>query len=67
MRKANQVEISGTGTARFSRYFPLFYAHMAIGDSSATDSQSKGRGFESRQKRRENFLLQDKLSVLTLI
>ena len=27
----------------------------------------KGRGFKSRQKRRENFLLQGQLSVLTLI
>ena len=33
----------------------------------APDSWSKGRGFESRQERRENLLLQGQLSVLTLI
>ena len=33
----------------------------------APDSWSKGREFESRQKRRENFLLQSQLCVLTLI
>ena len=33
----------------------------------APDSGSKGRGFESRQERRENFLLRGQLSVLTLI
>ena len=32
-----------------------------------TDSCPKGLGFESRQERRENFLLQGQLSVLTLI
>ena len=32
----------------------------------ASDSWSKGPGFESRQERRENFLLQGQLSVLTL-
>ena len=40
------------------------------GDSSvvrAPDSWLKGRGFESLQERRENFLLQGRLSVLTLI
>ena len=40
------------------------------GDSSvvrAPDSRSKGRGFESLLERRENFLLQGQLSVLTLI
>ena len=40
------------------------------GDSSvvrAADSWLKGRGFESLQERRENFLLQVRLSVLTLI
>ena len=40
------------------------------GDSSVVrepDSWSKGRGFESLQERRENFLLQGQLSVLTLI
>ena len=46
--------------------------HMVImgsEDSSvvrASDSWSKGRGFESRQERRENFLLRGRLSVLTL-
>ena len=33
----------------------------------ASDSRSKGPGFEFRQERRENFLLQGQLSVLTLI
>ena len=33
----------------------------------APDSWLKGRGFESRQERRDNFLLQGQLSVLTLI
>ena len=40
------------------------------GDSSvvrALDSWLKGRGFESLLKRQENFLLQGRLSVLTLI
>ena len=40
------------------------------GDSSvvrAPDSWLKGRGFESLLERRENFLLQGRLSVLTLI
>ena len=40
------------------------------GDSSvvrAPDSLLKGRGFESLLERRENFLLQGRLSVLTLI
>ena len=31
----------------------------------APDSWSKGRGFESLQERRENFLFQGQLSVLT--
>ena len=33
----------------------------------APDSWLKGRGFESLQERRENFLLQGRLSVLTLL
>ena len=33
----------------------------------SSDSWSKGRGFEFRQERRENFLLQGQLSVLTYI
>ena len=40
------------------------------GDSSVVrgpDSWLKGRGFESLQERRENFLLQGLLSVLTLL
>ena len=40
------------------------------GDSSvvrAPDSWLKGRGFESLLERRENFILQGRLSVLTLI
>ena len=43
---------------------------MGSGDSSvvrAPNSWSKGRGFESLLERRENFLLQGQLSVLTLI
>ena len=42
---------------------------MGGGDSSvvrAPDSWLKGRGFESLLERRENFLLQGRLSVLTL-
>ena len=44
--------------------------HDGGGDSSvvrAPDSWLKGRGFESLLERRENFLLQGRLSVLTLI
>ena len=33
----------------------------------APDSRLKGRGFESLQERRKNFLLRSRLSVLTLI
>ena len=33
----------------------------------APDSRLKGRGFKSMQERQENFLLQGRLSVLTLI
>ena len=47
-----------------------FWRYTRGGDSSvvrAPDSWSKGRGFESLQERRENFLLQGQLSVLTLI
>ena len=43
---------------------------VGSGDSSvvrAPDSGSKGRGFESLLERRENFLLQGQLSVLTLV
>ena len=43
---------------------------MGGGDSSvvrAPNSWLKGRGFESLLERRENFLLQGRLSVLTLI
>ena len=42
--------------------------HLMSGDSSVVwtpVSWSKGRGFESRQVRRENFLLQGQLSLLT--
>ena len=51
----------------------LFLSYMVMwqdGDSSvvrAPDSWLKGRGFESLLERRENFLLQGRLSVLTLI
>ena len=44
--------------------------HSGGGDSSvvrAPNSWLKGRGFESLLERRENFLLQGRLSVLTLI
>ena len=44
--------------------------NLGGGDSSvvrAPDSWLKGRGFESLLERRENFLLQGRLSVLTLI
>ena len=43
---------------------------LGSGDSSVVrtrDSWLKGRGFESLQERRKNFLLQGPLSVLTLI
>ena len=46
------------------------YSPRRGGDSSvvrAPDSWLKGRGFESLLERRENFLLQGRLSVLTLI
>ena len=50
---------------------PLPYIYiLGGGDSSvvrAPDSWLKGRGFESLLERRENFLLQGRLSVLTLI
>ena len=50
---------------------PFRINHMVGGgDSSvvrAPDSWLKGRGFESLLERRENFLLQGRLSVLTLI
>ena len=44
--------------------------YVGSGDSSmvrAPESWLKGRGFESLQERRENFLLRGQLSVLTLI
>ena len=44
--------------------------YYGSGDSSvvrAPDSWFKGRGFKSLQERRENFVLQGQLSVLTLI
>ena len=53
---------------KFSLVFPL--PPPGGGDSSvvrAPDSWLKGRGFESLLERRENFLLQGRLSVLTLI
>ena len=48
----------------------LCYNSFGGGDSlvvRAPDSWLKGRGFESLLERRENFLLQGRLSVLTLI
>ena len=36
-------------------------------DSSEVARRTRGRGFDSRQERREKFLLEDRLSVLTLI
>ena len=55
--------------------FCLYKAQICLmvvgsGDSSvvrASDSWSKGPEFESRQERREKFLLQGQLSVLTLV
>ena len=41
-----------------------------VGDSSdlrASDSSSKGRGFESRQEGRENFLLKDHIFLCRLL
>ena len=40
--------------------------HLKKLSGRALDSLLKGRGFESRQERRENFLLQCQLSVLIL-
>ena len=42
---------------------------VGVGDSSVvrTPDSGRGRGFESLQERRENFLLHGRLSVLTLI
>ena len=48
----------------------LNFRRVGGGDSSvvrAPDSWLKGRGFESLLERRENFVLQGRLSVLTLI
>ena len=39
----------------------------ADGDSSVVEPWSNGLGLESRQERRENFVLQGQLSVLTLM
>ena len=52
------------------KYQPSKLNSKGGGDSSvvrAPDSWLKGRGFESLLERRENFLLQGRLSVLTLI
>ena len=52
------------------RTLPNSKSRWGGGDSSvvrAPDSWLKGRGFESLLERRENFLLQGRLSVLTLI
>ena len=51
---------------------PRVYTHIMGGGGNssvvrAPDSWLKGRGFESLLERRENFLLQGRLSVLTLI
>ena len=46
----------------------LHAPHLRCRDSSvvrASDSWSKGPGFESRQEQRENFILQGQLSVLS--
>ena len=54
----------------FFFFFFFFWGGGGGGDSSvvrAPDSWLKGRGFESLLERRENFLLQGRLSVLTLI
>ena len=45
----------------------LFLRHPPSHNWGATDSRLKGLRFESRQERRENFLLHSQLSVLTLI
>ena len=56
---------------RFTMYVVIVLSWVwGGGDSSvvrAPDSWLKGRGFESLLERRENFLLQGRLSVLTLI
>ena len=47
------------------------YARVERGEQVAVvrapDSRLKNRGFESLSERQDNFLLQDQLSVLTLI
>ena len=51
------------------QYAPWTSAYIVAGDNicSATIHDMPQNGFEPRQKRRENFLLQGRLSVLTLI
>ena len=59
-----------TPTNTWQADIQLLHTHHGGGDSSvvrAPDSWLKGRGFESLLERRENFLLQGRLSVLTLI
>ena len=45
----------------------MYYLKRDSSVVRAPDSGLKGHGFESLQERRENFLLQGRLSVLALI
>ena len=68
MQDTNPVH--GRSFSKLSFGLDVFTGVNGTGDSSvvrAPDSRSKGRGFESLLERRENFLLQGQLSVLTLI
>ena len=63
-------ELCNTAPELCNAIFELCNTLFGGGDSSvvrAPDSWLKGRGFESLLERRENFLLQGRLSVLTLI
>ena len=65
------VLLRSSGVHAFQLRYGLTSSLMGSGDSSvvrAPDSWLKSRGFESLvQERRENFLLQGRLSVLTLL
>ena len=71
----DREQIAGTRSRRFgngksNKAASQSLVNLGGGDSSvvrAPDSWLKGRGFESLLERRENFLLQGRLSVLTLI
>ena len=69
-REAHTCCLQTTINHRSSNTILILFRSFCLGerDSSVVrppDSWLKGRGFESLQERRENFLLQDQLSVLT--